>query len=539
VTAVTDAGPAEPGAADPRTGPAGAGAARQRWPLRRVLGIGVLALLVVTVLAAVFGGLAVSGLAAARDRVVNQLDPASQQTLRLDAALLDQETGVRGYALSGQADFLQPYTDGIATGQDAANRLRTAVAGLPGPAAELTTLLDRVDTWRSGYATGLIDTVRASGKPVVSGNVDAGKADFDRVRSALTALQTELAAEHEQAVADLNGAVGRLVLVLVLIGVALLAVIVVLGFGVRAAVIRPIARLAGEVRQVSDGAFEHPVASSGPREVFELGGDVDRMRQRILRELAGVRAAHGDLDARTQELQRSNAELEQFAYVASHDLQEPLRKVASFCQLLQRRYGGQLDERADQYIEFAVDGAKRMQTLINDLLAFSRVGRITGDRVRVDATGLAEQAARNLTTRIEQAGATVEIRPLPAVDAEIALLTTVFQNLIGNALKFRSADPPHVVVDARRNGDEWEFSFADNGIGIDAQYADRIFVIFQRLHGKAEYPGTGIGLAMCRKIIEYHGGRIWLDTTVSAGSRFCFTLPAGESGDVIEENPDE
>jgi light-regulated signal transduction histidine kinase (bacteriophytochrome) len=193
--------------------------------------------------------------------------------------------------------------------------------------------------------------------------------------------------------------------------------------------------------------------------------------------------------------------------------------------LLERRYKRQLDERADQYIAFAVDGAKRMQILINDLLAFSRVGRVVRDPVQVSCDAVLEQALANLSYTVEQTNAEVEADPLPRVSAEIPLLTTVFQNLISNALKFRGEETPRVRVTAHRDGDFWEFAIADNGIGIDAEYAERIFVIFQRLHNKADYPGTGIGLAMCRKIVEYHGGRIWLDTKVESGTRFCFTLP--------------
>jgi light-regulated signal transduction histidine kinase (bacteriophytochrome) len=262
------------------------------------------------------------------------------------------------------------------------------------------------------------------------------------------------------------------------------------------------------------------------------------MRERILQELSMVRQAHGELDERSQDLERSNAELEQFAYVASHDLQEPLRKVASFCQLLERRYKGQLDERADQYIAFAVDGAKRMQILINDLLAFSRVGRIVRESVAVSCDLVLDQAVANLSDRIEHTGATVESGDLPRVSAEVPLLTAVFQNLISNALKFHGDQPPKISVNARRAGEFWEFSVADNGIGIDPEYAERIFVIFQRLHNKADYPGTGIGLAMCRKIVEYHGGTIWLDTTVESGSRFCFTLPVMDADKETDEDSD-
>ncbi|HEY6279359.1 MAG TPA: ATP-binding protein [Streptosporangiaceae bacterium] len=300
--------------------------------------------------------------------------------------------------------------------------------------------------------------------------------------------------------------------------VGLLIVAGALVFGLRRAVIQPVSRLAADVRQVADGDFSHQVGQSGPAEVRGLGADVNRMRERILAELSAARA-------RTRDLQRSNAELEQFAYVASHDLQEPLRKVASFCQLLQARYAGQLDEKADEYIEHAVDGAKRMQVLINDLLAFSRVGRTAQKRVPVSCAGLLAQAWANLATVASQTRVTIEAGDLPVVLGEASLLTAVFQNLLSNALKFRSDQPPHVAVSARRDGGFWLFTFADNGIGIEPEYAERVFAIFQRLHDRASYPGTGIGLAMCRKIIEYHGGKIWLDTTAPAGARFCFTLP--------------
>ncbi|MFL6130199.1 MAG: sensor histidine kinase [Mycobacteriales bacterium] len=311
----------------------------------------------------------------------------------------------------------------------------------------------------------------------------------------------------------------------VLIAVGLVALLVVLAVGVRRVVTRPISALAGEVRRVVDGDFEVAVVGTGPREVVELAGDVDRMRRRILAELAALRAATERLDSQAQDLERSNTELEQFAYVASHDLQEPLRKVASFTQLLERRYHGQLDARADQYIAFAVDGAKRMQILINDLLAFSRVGRLLHEHVEVEADDLVAQALSNLSMAVEETGTEVTVDELPRVSGDVSLLTGVFQNLISNAVKFRGATRPRVHVGVRDAGDRWEFSVADNGIGIPPEYADRIFVIFQRLHPKDAYPGTGIGLAMCRKIVEYHGGRIWLDTDTGAGATFRFTLP--------------
>jgi light-regulated signal transduction histidine kinase (bacteriophytochrome) len=276
---------------------------------------------------------------------------------------------------------------------------------------------------------------------------------------------------------------------------------------------------------VADGDFEHEVTARGPREVTNLAADVNTMRERILDELSATKRANAILQDHTTELQRSNSELEQFAYVASHDLQEPLRKVASFSQLLQRRYAGQLDARADQYIEFAVDGAKRMQALINDLLAYSRVGRSDREPALVASDAALTQARANLAEQIEETGATIETGHLPLVLAELPLLIAVFQNLLSNALKFSGGKPPRVVITVRREEPFWLYSFSDNGIGIDPEYAERIFVIFQRLHERNAYAGTGIGLAMTRKIIENFGGRIWLDTAFTSGTRFCFTLP--------------
>jgi light-regulated signal transduction histidine kinase (bacteriophytochrome) len=319
--------------------------------------------------------------------------------------------------------------------------------------------------------------------------------------------------------------------------VMLLLVVIAFGVAIRAAAIRPITRLAADAREVASGDFDHAVDPSGPREVHTLAVDVNRMRQRILRELSTVRAANVTLESRALELERSNAELEQFAYVASHDLQEPLRKVASFCQLLQRRYIGQLDARADQYIEFAVDGAKRMQALIDDLLAFSRVGRVERDAVLVSAASALSQARVNLTTEIRKSGAVIQTTELPVVKAEFSLLTSLFQNLVGNAIKFRGDKPPVIEVAAVRQDGSWLFSVADNGIGIEPEFADRIFVIFQRLHDRTAYAGTGIGLAMCRKIVEHYGGKIWLDTDYQPGAKFSFTLPVAPADD--EETSDD
>ena len=499
----------------------------RRWPLSRIIGAAVLLMAAFSVAAIVAGGLALARLNGERGRIENTIDPAALEAQVLDSALLNQETGLRGYALSAKQDFLAPYTDGVAAENSATATLHGLVAALPPPsAADLDMVIVQADTWRTRYAEPTIRQIAASGKPVLSPDIVTGKADFDALRARLAAFQAEVSGARAAALRSLNGASDTLDTVLLVIAVVLVAIVVLLAVALRRTAIRPLFRLAAAARRVADGDFAHEVVAAGPREVGELASDVNRMRVRILAELAALHEANETLAAHAMDLQRSNAELEQFAYVASHDLQEPLRKVTSFCQLLQRRYADQLDERADQYIEFAVDGAKRMQVLINDLLAFSRVGRVASQQTGPVSCEAALTAARaNLETQLAQSGATVTAGPLPVVAAQLPLLTAVFQNLLSNAVKFRGEQPPRISVAAVRDGEFWTLSFADNGIGISPEYADRIFVIFQRLHDRATYPGTGIGLAMCRKIIEYFGGRIWLDTSVADGAVFRFTLP--------------
>jgi signal transduction histidine kinase len=496
------------------------------WPLGRIIGAGVLVAALLSLLAIIVGGLALADLSGARGRVVHTIDPAAYHASQLEVALLNQETGVRGYALSGQRPFLSPYYLGLGQQQTQISALRPLLSAVPGGPADLLQVIRRIGAWRVTYAEPTIRHVSATGKPFVSPAIYQGKLDFDSLRATLATLQGRLATERVQAVASLNHAAAVLNAALVGAAVVLLLVVVVFAFGLWRSAILPLSRLAADARQVAGGDFQHRLDSpGGPQEVRAVGRDVDLMRERILAELSAVRAANATLEARTADLQRSNSELEQFAYVASHDLQEPLRKVASFCQLLQRRYAGHLDAKADEYIEHAVDGAKRMQALINDLLAFSRVGRTAQQREPVSCGLLLAQAWANLAAEVRRAHATLEQGELPVVLGEASLLTAVFQNLLSNALKFCGDQPPRVSVSARRDGGYWLFSFSDNGIGIDPQYADRIFVIFQRLHDRATYPGTGIGLAMVKKIVEYHGGRIWLDAEVASGTRFCFTLP--------------
>ncbi len=251
----------------------------------------------------------------------------------------------------------------------------------------------------------------------------------------------------------------------------------------------------------------------------------DQLLYAAARDTTERRTAEEKLRQQTEELESSNRELEQFAYVASHDLQEPLRMVSSYVQLLARRYEGKLDQDADEFIGFAVDGANRMKGLITDLLAYSRVGTHGKEFAPVEMEEVLKRVVDNLQLAIEDGGAAVTHDPLPAVLGDEVQLTQLLQNLIGNALKFRATEPPRVHVGTRRSGQEWNFFVRDNGIGIDPQYSERIFVIFQRLHNRNEYPGTGIGLAICRKIVERHGGRIWFELAAGPGRHVSFYAP--------------
>ena len=245
----------------------------------------------------------------------------------------------------------------------------------------------------------------------------------------------------------------------------------------------------------------------------------------IVRDITEQKRADQILRKQAADLARSNAELQQFAYVASHDLQEPLRMVASYTQLLGRRYKGKLGDDADEFIGFAVDGATRMQRLINDLLAYSRVESRGRDFQETPCNAVVDQVIADLQASIAETGGSVTRDDLPVVSADPVQLGQLFQNLIGNGVKFHGDAPPHVHVSAAKSGTEWVFSVHDEGIGIEPQYAERIFVIFQRLHGRDEYPGTGIGLAICKKIVERHGGRIWVESELGNGSTFFFTIP--------------
>jgi len=264
------------------------------------------------------------------------------------------------------------------------------------------------------------------------------------------------------------------------------------------------------------------------QKVMERTAELARANEDLQSELAERKRAERALQRRTEELTRSNAELERFVFIASHDLQEPLRTVTGYVQLLARRYGGQLDADADKFIEFAVSGTARMSALINDLLAYSRVLRRSKAFEPTDCETLLGEVLDDLRAAIEEAGAEVTHEPLPTVMADAVQLARVFRNLIGNGIKYHDAEPPRIHVWAEPQDGVWRFAVRDNGIGIDPKYAEKVFVVFKRLHTRQQYEGTGIGLAIAKRIVERHGGRIWVESQPGKGSTFYFTIPAME-----------
>jgi light-regulated signal transduction histidine kinase (bacteriophytochrome) len=255
----------------------------------------------------------------------------------------------------------------------------------------------------------------------------------------------------------------------------------------------------------------------------------------ILRDVTERKRAQAALQHTTEDLQRSNRDLEQFAYVASHDLQEPLRAVGGYVKLLQLRFPDKLDAKAQGYISGAFDGATRMEQLIRDLLAFSRVAMRGGPFVPADLEDALRQALRNLEASVNSSRATIAHDPLPSLAVDAGQIRQLFQNLIGNALKFHGEQPPNIHIGAQRQDGRWVFWVRDNGIGIEPQYYEKIFHIFQRLHTRKDYPGTGIGLAICKRIVERHGGTIWVESQPGQGSTFYFSLPDTPSKTAPEE----
>jgi signal transduction histidine kinase len=499
------------------------------WTLARRLGAALVALSLLLLLA----GLALVGVLLRADRALsNQTQrtfPARVAASQLLTSLVDQETGLRGYALTRDERFLEPYRKGLVDEQKTRAQLERDVLPDDSSRLALLTVDAAITAWREQYAS-----LRTAGGDVggSDGTIQFGRELFDRVRATNVALDAQLAAQVTTAQREADRDRQLVVFVLALMTVAVAAAVVGLQRALQTAVLRPMSDLAAQVTVVSRGEHGTSISPHGPPDIREMGAAVESMRLELVSVLAEVEEQQRSLERRATDLARSNADLEQFAYVASHDLQEPLRKVASFCQLLEERYSGQLDERADQYIAFAVDGAKRMQLLINDLLTFSRVGRTSAGFVPVDLAAAVATAWDGLELRVRQLGASIELQVddhARNVLGDPALLQMLLANLFGNALKYHREDaPPAVRVTTTREGHMVRVDVADNGIGIPEEYAEKVFVIFQRLHGRDEYSGTGIGLALAKKVVEFHGGGIGILPSPLGGTCLSFTLPVAD-----------
>jgi signal transduction histidine kinase len=422
--------------------------------------------------------------------------------------LLNAETGERGYILTGEESFLEPYNDALRHINEDVKAVRELTADNP----TQQRALDRAEPLISERMEMLRDRIEARNQEGLVAGAEIvrqgpGKRHMDRIRAEIAGMKEEenrlLRLRTEEA--DKSSRSTR-----IMIGVG-----GILGIGFLG--------LAGAI--VGQEMQQRSRAEEAVRKLN------DELEQRVADRTA-------ELAERAKDLARSNSELQQFAYVASHDLQEPLRMVASFTQLLAKRYAEQLDNDARDFINYAVDGATRMQTLISDLLNYSRVGTQGKPLIPTDSEEVLKNVLESIKYAIEESGAVISHDPLPRVLADPLQLGQLFQNLLTNAIKFRGESPPHIRISTERKGDDWKISVRDNGIGIAQEHADRIFVIFQRLHTKTEYPGTGIGLAICKKIVERHGGRIWIEPSPGGGTTFCFTI-RGPQKPLERGEPDE
>jgi hypothetical protein len=492
------------------------------------LGIGAVLLVLVAAVAISTAQFVLSG-----NRVVYRWQPALSTTHRLLTDLVDQVASVRGYALSLNPGLAADYRGYRSDQERDAVALRSKVAG----DGQLTELLDVFEAsaahWQATVADPVVRDIRAGdphGMTLVQNDVTHRL--FQPVDDRANELLAAVNQRTRVAIADRRNAGIVFVVAVILMSFVLAAIGIAIWRGLHRWVLAPVDRLGEQTREVAGGDTYRQIVPVGPNELRGLGRDVEAMRLQIAGQLARAEEIQEELRVRGEELARSNDDLQQFAYVASHDLSEPLRKVANFCQLLERQYSEQLDDRARQYIDFAVDGAKRMQALITDLLALSRVGRTTDEFAPVAMGEVTAAAQATMADRISEAGGRVEVATaLPVVAGDRSLLVSLMENLIGNAIKYRRPDvAPVVRIAAALDAAEhmWTVRMQDNGIGIEPQYAERIFAVFQRLHVRDAYEGTGIGLALCRRIVEFHGGRIWLEPVESGdGAEFRFTLPEG------------
>ena len=432
-------------------------------------------------------------------------------------SLLNMETGVRGFLVTGEEEFLEPYQSGRA---DFKRHLDAASSLLVDSRAQSERLRDLARLQQQWVDTMIapVITRRREARNLEEGLAAANdrakerKVTMDAMRAVIRNIEDRESLLLEKR--TLQVARRRHWLELILWSGGLFSILLTATLATFAA------RAAAQIKR----AAAKLEATHAELVVAKTATDAENAQRR---------AAEEKLRAAVEDLERSNAELEQFAYVASHDLQEPLRAVAGCVQVLQKRYGGQLDARADQFITHAVDGAQRMQNLINDLLAYSRVGTHGKEFAQVSMEKIADRALMNLSERIKETGVQVTRDALPEVWGDAGQLELVLQNLVSNALKFRGEVEPQIHIGYQHRAaapgetPQHVFSMRDNGLGIEAQYFERIFVMFQRLHTRTEFPGTGIGLAICKKIVERHDGQIGVESAPGEGATFWFSIPVG------------
>ena len=429
-----------------------------------------------------------------------------EKVQQLFSAVQDAETGQRGYLLTGRRDYLTPFLDARqelpslfrdidnldTDGTIAHSQLNLLHQLANEKIRELEETLGLQDQGQHAAALALVET-------------DRGRKTMSSIRALVYEVEATEQTAYGQRL-ERQRQRQRLLNTVLICSIVVALLFLFLAY-------RLSSRFAEERTKVE-------------QQILTLNASLE---QRVQSRTAELQQSAKELERRTRDLERSNADLTQFAYIASHDLQEPLRMVGSYMGLLDKRYGETLDDKARVYIQYALDGAARMQRLIHDLLQYSRAGTQALEKQSVPAESLVDAALKNLEVIIRETGAQVHYETLPVVEADPTKTTQVFQNLIGNAVKFRKPDVrPDVAIHAEMDGNAWKFSVADNGIGFDRAHEDRIFEIFQRLHGSGQYDGNGIGLSICRRIIENHGGRLWADSELGVGSTFYFTLPIGK-----------
>ena len=431
----------------------------------------------------------------------------------VQAAVIDAETSQRAYLLSGDAAYLDESNASLVRTRRLLRDIRSLTADNPVQQHALDkiepAIQERVAVLQNAIAIGQSRGFDAGQAALSEGS---GERTLDGVRAAISGMEDE---EHSLLDTRTKEAEASTVQAerVVLFGNAVALCLLVFAATV---IYREMAR-----RRTAEDA------------VNELNATLEA---RIEERTAELALSNAELSGRTADLARSNAELQQFAYVASHDLQEPLRMVASFTQLLAKRYNDKLGDDAREFIQYAVDGATRLQTLITDLLSYSRVGTHAKTLKLTNADAALDRVLAGLQLAIHDSGATIVRDPLPTVMADEVQFCQLLQNLLTNAMKFKGSHPPLINVFSQRQDGFWRISVRDNGIGIDPDHYDRIWVIFQRLHTKTEYPGTGIGLAICKKIAERHGGTIGVEPSPGGGSTFFFTIPVLEKQSLPEEN---